>query len=137
MASVLRFAEAWDRPGAFSGAAALMNHRHQGGNGRCVRFALSDPAPLLYPNGPLWRNGMVVGRISSGMFGHALGQSLGMGYVENTAGLADKDFVMAGRYEIEVAGVKVAATPSLTPFYDPGSTRIKGTVTATEPTPAH
>jgi outer membrane protein len=27
----------------------------------------------------------------------------------------------------------VAATASLAPFYDPGSARIKGTVTATEP----
>jgi 4-methylaminobutanoate oxidase (formaldehyde-forming) len=60
-----------------------------------------------------------------------------MGYVENSAGLADKDFVMAGRYEIEVAGVKVAATASLVPFYDPSSARIKGAApTATTIAPA-
>jgi glycine cleavage system aminomethyltransferase T len=111
----------------------LLSQRQQGVNRRLVQFALNDPTPLLYHNEPIWRNGVIVGRISSGMFGHALGQSLGMGYVENTAGLADKDFVMGGSYEIEVAGVKVAATASLAPFYDPGSARIKGTVTATEP----
>ena len=124
--SGLGFAVAWDKPGGFTGRDALLKQRQQGVNRRLVQFALSDPAHLLYHNEPIWRNGVIVGRISSGMFGHALGQSLGMGYVENSAGLADKDFVMAGRYEIEVAGVKVAATASLVPFYDPSSARIKG-----------
>ena len=135
--SGLGFAVAWDKPGGFTGRDALLKQRQQGVNRRLVQFALSDPAHLLYHNEPIWRNGVIVGRISSGMFGHALGQSLGMGYVENSAGLADKDFVMAGRYEIEVAGVKVAATASLVPFYDPSSARIKGAApTATTIAPA-
>jgi 4-methylaminobutanoate oxidase (formaldehyde-forming) len=40
---------------------------------------------------------------------------------------------MSGNYEIEVAGVKVPATASLVPFYDPSSARIKG---AADPAPA-
>jgi 4-methylaminobutanoate oxidase (formaldehyde-forming) len=131
--SGLGFAVAWDKPGGFIGRDALLSQRQQGVNRRLVQFALSDPTPLLYHNEPIWRNGVIVGRISSGMFGHALGQSLGMGYVKNSTGLADKDFVMAGNYEIEVAGVKVAATASLVPFYDPNSVRIKG---AADPAPA-
>jgi 4-methylaminobutanoate oxidase (formaldehyde-forming) len=61
------------------------------------------------------------------MFGHALGQSLGMGYVEfgSAPGAGDVAQLLAGNYEIEVAGVRVAATPSLIPFYDPKSLRIK------------
>ena len=61
----------------------------------------------------------------SGMFGHHLGKSLGMGYVENHHGLADKDFITSGTYEIEVAGERVAADVQLEPFYDPKSLRIK------------
>lgn len=59
------------------------------------------------------------------MFGHTLGKSLGMGYVENQDGLADRDFVLGGRYEIEVAGVRVPADASLAGFYDPAGLRIK------------
>jgi 4-methylaminobutanoate oxidase (formaldehyde-forming) len=74
------------------------------------------------------RDGAIVGRISSGMFGHALGQSLGMGYVEfgSAPGAGDAAQLLTGNYEIEVAGVRVVATPSLAPFYDPKSLRIKG-----------
>jgi hypothetical protein len=32
---------------------------------------------------------------------------------------------MPGAYEVEVAGVRVPATPSLAPLYDPKSLRIK------------
>jgi 4-methylaminobutanoate oxidase (formaldehyde-forming) len=48
-----------------------------------------------------------------------------MGYVENHHGLADKDFITSGTYEIEVAGERVAADVQLEPFYDPKSLRIK------------
>jgi 4-methylaminobutanoate oxidase (formaldehyde-forming) len=93
-----------------------------------VQFALHDASKLLYHNEPIYRDGAIVGRISSGMFGHALGQSLGMGYVAFGAapGAGDAGQLLQGAYEIEVAGVRVAATPSLAPFYDPQSLRIKG-----------
>ena len=42
-----------------------------------------------------------------------------MGYVENAAGLADRDFVTSGEYEVEVACERVPAEVSLQPFYDP------------------
>jgi 4-methylaminobutanoate oxidase (formaldehyde-forming) len=48
-----------------------------------------------------------------------------MGYVENAAGLADRNFVMGGRYEIEVAGVRVPAAASMSGFYDPAGLRVK------------
>jgi 4-methylaminobutanoate oxidase (formaldehyde-forming) len=40
-------------------------------------------------------------------------------------GAGDAENLLKGRYEVEVAGVRVAATPSLIPFYDPKSLRIK------------
>ena len=53
-----------------------------------------------------------------------LGGAVGLGYVENAAGV-DADYVTAGRYEIEVAGVRYPAKASLRPLYDPRSSRIK------------
>jgi 4-methylaminobutanoate oxidase (formaldehyde-forming) len=58
------------------------------------------------------------------MFGHTLGKSLGMGYVESEDGV-DADFVKEGHYEIEVACERFSATASLRPFYDPKSERVK------------
>jgi 4-methylaminobutanoate oxidase (formaldehyde-forming) len=51
-----------------------------------------------------------------------------MGYVEfgSAPGAGDAAQLLQGAYEIEVAGVRVGATPSLAPFYDPQSLRIKG-----------
>ena len=111
----------------FIGKDALLKQKAAGLTRKLVQFALQDPTKLLYHNEPVLRDGAIVGRISSGMFGHALGQSLGMGYVEfgNAPGAGDAENLLKGRYEVEVAGVRVAATPSLIPFYDPKSLRIK------------
>ncbi len=121
----LAFAVAWDKPGGFIGREALLQQKEQGLTRRLVQFALHDPLPLLYHNEPIWRNGVIAGRISSGMFGHTLGKSLGMGYVSNTDGLADRDFILDAHYEIEVAGVRVPASASLSGLYDPASLRVK------------
>ena len=120
----LGFAVAWDKPGGFIGREALLKQREEGVNKRLVQFALSDPQALLYHNEPIWRDDQIVGYITSGMFGHALGKSLGMGYVQNDGGV-DADFVNSGTYEIEVACERISATASLTPFYDPKSARVK------------
>ncbi len=120
----LGFAVAWDKPGGFIGKEALIAQRRNGIKKRLVQFALEDPQPLLYHNEPIWRDGEIVGDITSGMFGHKLGKSLGMGYVENDGGV-DADFINSGTYEIEIACERFPATASLRPFYDPKSERIK------------
>jgi len=120
----LGFAVAWDKPGGFMGKEALEEQRENGVTKRLVQFALDDPEPLLYHNEPIWRGDAIVGHITSGMFGHGLGKSLGMGYVEDDGGV-DADFVNSGVYEIEVACERFPASASLKPFYDPKNERIK------------
>ena len=113
------------KPGGFIGLEALQAQKEAGLTRRLVQFALDDATPLLYHNEPICRDGAIVGRISSGMFGHHLGKSLGMGYVEcQTLGEAP-EAILQGKYEIEVAGVRYSAQPSLAPLYDPSSARIK------------
>ncbi len=121
----LGFAVRWSKPDGFIGRDALLEQKEAGVRQRLTQFALRDSERLLYHNEPIWRDDVVVGRITSGMFGHTLGASLGMGYVANVDGPADKAFVLNGRYEIEVAGERVAADASLDPFYDPRSLRVR------------
>ncbi len=122
----LGFAVSFKKPGGFLGRDALMKQKEAGVTRKLLQFALHDASALLYHNEPIWRDGEIVGRISSGMFGHALGKSLGMGYVELGAFAGADAALLAASYEIEVAGVKVAATASLVGFYDPQSLRVKG-----------
>ena len=121
----LGFAVAWNKRGGFMGREALLRQREQGVTRRLVQFALEDPEPLLYHNEPVWRDGAVVGRISSGMFGHTIGRAIGLGYVENGGGQVSPDFIAAGRFEIEIAGRRVPAKASLRPMYDPANRRVK------------
>jgi len=121
----LEFAVSWKKPDGFLGCAALLKQKEEGVTRKLVQFALHDANALLYHNEPIWRDGAIVGRISSGMFGHALGKSLGMGYVELGALAGNDAALLAANYEIEVAGVKVPATASLAGFYDPQSLRVK------------
>ncbi len=122
--SGLGFAVAWNKPSGFLGKDALLAQKAAGTTRTLVQFALDEPDALLYHNEPICRDGVIVGRISSGMFGHTLGKSLGMGYVEHNTKYAS---MLEGVYEIEVAGVRLKAQPSLIPFYDPQSSRIKET----------
>ena len=108
---------------AFIGRDAVLRKRDSGVQTRLVQFQLSDPEPLLYHNEPILRDGQIVGYLSSGAYGHHLGAAIGLGYVPCAGESADQ--VLASRYEIDVAGTRVAATASLRPLYDPKSERVK------------
>jgi len=88
-------------------------------------FLLDDPEPLLYHAEPIWRDGTLVGRISSGAYGHTLGRAIGFGWVAHPDGVSD-DFVESGGWEIEVACERVSARAQLAPPYDPKSLRVRG-----------
>ena len=120
----LAFAVAFGKRDGFVGREALLAQKGQGLKRRLVQFALEDPEPLVYHNEPIWRDGQLVGRVTSGAYGHTLGRSLCMGYVSADPALAP-EHLLAGSYEIEVACKRYSARASLKPFYDPSSARIK------------
>ena len=108
----------------YIGRDAVERKREAGLERRMVQFLLDDPEPLLYHNEPVLRDGEIVGYLSSGAYGHHLGAAVGMGYVPCKGETAEE--VLASRYEIDVAGVRVGATASLRPLYDPKSERVRG-----------
>jgi 4-methylaminobutanoate oxidase (formaldehyde-forming) len=120
----LDFAVAFKKDG-FVGRDALLRQRGKPLARRLVMFTLDDPTPLLLGDEPIYRNGLLIGRITSGAYGHTVGRSVGMGYVANPDGV-DAAFVRAGRWEVEIALERFAATPHLEPPYDPCSARVRG-----------
>ena len=121
----LGFAVGWEKPNGFIGRDALISQKANGVRRRLVTLKLNSADPMLYHNEPIWRDGRIVGRTTSGMFGHTLGRSLAMGYVENGGEVVTADWISAGHYEIEVATERVPASLSLKSFYDPANIRIK------------
>ncbi|MBV9912336.1 MAG: aminomethyltransferase family protein, partial [Sinobacteraceae bacterium] len=121
----LGFSVGWTKRDGFIGHAALLAQKQRGLQRRLMAFRLSADAPLVYHNEPIWRDGKVVGRLTSGMFGHTLGAPLGLGYVSRGELIASPEWLTAGRYEIEIAASRFPAEASLRPFYDPTSERMK------------
>ncbi len=112
------------RFGAFIGRESVLRRREAGLARRLVQFQLEDPAPLLYHSEPILRDGSVVGYLTSGGYGHALGAAIGLGYVPCAPRTPAAD-LLAHSYEIEVAGERVPAIASLQPLYDPRGERIR------------
>jgi dimethylglycine dehydrogenase len=69
---------------------------------------------------PIWHDGTVVGRVTSGGYAHAAKASVALGYVP--AGLAD---ATAG-FEIEVLGDRRSATRLDECLFDPTASRMRG-----------
>jgi 4-methylaminobutanoate oxidase (formaldehyde-forming) len=124
----LGFAVKTDKPagkfGHFIGRDAVLDRKQAGLTRRMVQFLLDDPQPLLYHAEPIWRDGELSGYLTSGNYGHHLGAAVGLGYVA-CAPEESAENILASRYEIEIAGARVAAKPSLRPLYDPKSERTR------------
>ena len=118
----LGFAVRVQKPG-FIGRDAVLRKAETGLDRRLVQFRLTDPAPLLFHNEAVVRDGKIVGPVTSGNYGHHLGGAIGLGYVR-CKGESAAD-VLASRYEIEVAGVRHQAMASLEPMYDPRAERVR------------
>ncbi len=126
----LGFAVAWDKPGGFRGRDALLAQRDQPRRKRLIQFRLDDPDRLLYHDEPIFRNGLLVGRTSSGMWSYVEGAALAMGYLQRDEGDArDEGVTQAwldeGSFQIEVATVRIDARPSIRSFYDPRNERVR------------
>ncbi len=91
-------------------------------------FAGFTTAPdiVLLGRETIFRDGQQVGWLSSGGFGYTVGQSIGYGYVRNLERGVDRQWVLSGRYELEVATTRVPAQITLEPLYDPRGLKIKG-----------
>ena len=124
----LGFAVAWDKPGGFLGREALLQQREAGVGKRLLQFAVDGPDgahPLLLHDEPIFRDGQLVGRTTSGARGFRTGRALCLGYVPCAPGEGLRD-LMQGRFEIGVAGARLDMTPLPAAPYDPTGARMRG-----------
>ena len=125
----LGFAVKLDKQGGFIGRDALAMQKEAGvPRRRLVQFLLDESEPLMYHGEVIWRDGVSVGTIRAGAFGHTLGASVGLGYVEpgDPKRRVTREFIESGSWEIEIAGQRHVARASLRSLYDPKGERIRG-----------
>ena len=120
--SGLGFTVKWDKPGGFIGREALLASREAGIDRRLVQFLLEDESANLFHGEPIYREGTLVGRVTSAAHGHTLGAPVALGWVQ-APDVVERPWFESGQYEIEVGGARFAARPSLHPMVDPRSER--------------
>jgi 4-methylaminobutanoate oxidase (formaldehyde-forming) len=85
----------------------------------------TDPSIVLLGRETIYCDGKRVGWLTSGGYGYTVGRSIGYGYVRDPENGVDREMVLSGRYELEVATMRVPAEVFLDPLYDPTMSRIK------------
>jgi len=107
----------------FIGRDAVLAKKENGLDLRLVQFKLKDAEAMIYHNEPILRDGEIVSYVTSANYGHTLGAGIALGYIPCTGETSDQ--LLSSGYEIEIAGVRVAADASLKPLYDPKSEKVK------------
>jgi 4-methylaminobutanoate oxidase (formaldehyde-forming) len=121
----LGFAVRLDKPDGFIGRDALAVMRDAGTpTRRMVQVLLDDPEPLLFGNEIIRLDGVDVGHLQVGAYGHTLGSAVGLGFVALDVPVTPS-LVDAGRWEVVVAGAVVGARASLKPLFDPTLERVR------------
>ncbi|MFO0513614.1 MAG: FAD-dependent oxidoreductase [Rhodobacterales bacterium] len=108
----------------FLGREALAAQLAGGVKKRLAGFTVDDPAVILLGRETIYRDGVRVGWLSSGGFGHTLGKPIGYGYVRNAGGVTE-DWMKSGRYTLEVASERVPCQIHAAPLYDPSNLRVR------------
>jgi 4-methylaminobutanoate oxidase (formaldehyde-forming) len=109
----------------FLGREAILTQRDNGVDKMLAGFAVADPDVVLLGRETIYRNGERCGWLTSGGWGYTVERNIGYGYVRNGNGV-DRDYVLSGTYELEVATERVPCDVFMEPLYDPGMERVKG-----------
>ena len=89
-----------------------------------MTFTVDDRDVCCSGRETILRDGKAVGYLTERRLGLHGRANIGLGYVRNADGV-DDDSLRAGRYELEVATVRVPATLHMAPLYDPTNARVK------------
>ncbi len=104
----------------FIGRDAVVKAKSNGGAPlRLVTFAVDADGADAIGDEPVWHDGKVVGWVTSGGYGHSVGQSLALAYVPAPLAGADSPF------EIEIIGDRRPAKRLDGPAFDPSGVRMR------------
>lgn len=117
MSGLSRFVD-YDK-GDFIGRDAALRDRDAAPHKRLVLLEVAPADADAAGYEPIWRDQEMVGFVTSGGYGHCVGKSLAMGYLQN--GAADPDFPL----QVSILGVRRNCRVLPKPPIDPSGTRIR------------
>ena len=103
----------------FVGHAALQGRSEETAGRRLRCLTVDDARSVVLGKEPVLYEGRPVGYVTSSAFGYTIGKPIAYAYLPSS--LAEGDGV-----EIEYFGVRIAATVTPEPLYDPQMTRLRG-----------
>ncbi len=103
----------------FIGRAAAEAEKASGGVRRLITLDIDATDADAIGDEPIFHNGQVCGWITSGGYGHTVGKSLAMGYVDNAVADAIQGF------EVELIGERRAAVRLAEAAFDPTGSRMR------------
>ncbi len=106
----------------FIGRDAAAKEREDGPEKRLVTFTVEAKQCDVMGNEPIYRDGKIVGYVTSGMYAHHADKSVAMGYVPSAMAGDTSD----GAFRIEVFGDMLPATVQPEPLFDPAAERMRG-----------
>ena len=106
----------------FIGRDGAMKERHEGPKRRLVTLVVDDDGVDVMGDEPVWRNGEVIGWVTSGGYAHHANKSVALAYVP----AVNANVTEAGAFEVEILGNRRPATLAPAPLFDPAGARMRG-----------
>jgi dimethylglycine dehydrogenase len=106
----------------FIGRDAALKERDEGPERRLVTLVVDDDGVDVMGDEPVWRDGEVIGWVTSGGYAHYVGKSVALAYVP----AAHAGVEALGAFEVEILGDRRSATLATRPLLDPGGARMRG-----------
>ncbi|MCP5088521.1 MAG: FAD-dependent oxidoreductase, partial [Rhodobacteraceae bacterium] len=126
----LGFAVDLSKPVPFLGQDALAEQKARGPAtpDRTVSIkveGLGKDGPYLVHNEPIWRDGSVVGHVTSGGWGFRLDAMIGLASLNQAKGVS-KAWIEKGGFNVQIAGQMFPVKAQIGPFYDTSGTIMRG-----------
>jgi dimethylglycine dehydrogenase len=106
--------------GDFIGRDAALKAKKEGPAVKLSTLIVEAADADVIGDEPIWRDGEVVGWVTSGGYAHASRSSVAMGYIKSHA------HDPAAAYEVEIIGERRRARLQMTPLFDPDGRRMRG-----------
>ena len=110
----LDFAVAFDTD--FIGRDAVLARREEGATSQVVTLVFDDTLALPIGHEPIYVAGEIVGQITSAAHGYRIGKPVALGFMRGA---------VPAQAEVDIAGVRFAATVSLQSAFDPKGARVR------------
>lgn len=111
---------AYNKPADFIGKAAVLKEKAEGVKRKLSTFVIDALDADVHGDEPIWKNGEVVGFVTSGGYAHYVEKSVAIGFTP------PEMIEEGGEFEIEILGEMRPAKMVLEPLLDPAAERMRG-----------